>query len=160
MPTRSPCHTGTMSASPNRILAAVVAVIVVVAVAVGIAIATQSTIKVEPGTPEATVKAYVTAVLDHDHDRAVTYLDPSSSCTVEDLDHSNYVEREASVELLRTDTTGDTARVVIRISQGTGGPFDDFAGEEVTFRLRRSGDSWKITGAPWPMFECSKEPTS
>jgi hypothetical protein len=138
----------------NWVLAGVVGAMVVVAVVVAVVATTRSPMTVRKGSPEATVQAYVQAVLDRDNEKAATYLDPAGSCEAADLDAQNYVDRNARVELTDSLVRADTARVVVRITTPSGGPMPNFLDEEATLRLTESDGSWFLTGSPWPMYDC------
>ncbi len=145
-----------MTSRPNRVLALVVGLIAVIGVVAGVLSATRQVPKYDRGTPEGLVQAYLTAVIDGDHQDAVAFLTPESSCTVEDLDRA-YVPDDVRVVLRDTEVDGDTAQVKVDVVMSSGGPLEgsEYA-EEHTFRLTRAGGDWLITGAPWPMYECSK----
>ena len=59
-----------MSRSPTRVLAVVVGALVVLAAAAAVLSSTRGTTHYAAGSPEATVQAYLTAVLDGDAERA------------------------------------------------------------------------------------------
>jgi hypothetical protein len=145
-----------MNTLPNRVLVGVVGTIVLLAVVVAVVATTRSPMTVKSGSPEAVVQDYVAAVLARHHDSAAAYLDPGASCDAADLDMQNYADRNARVELVDSTVRGDTARVVVRITTPSGGPFPNFLDEEVTFRLARADSSWVLTGSPWPMYGCDE----
>ena len=145
-----------MTSRPNRILAIVLGVIALIGVVAGVLSATRPVPEYDRGTPEGVVQAYLTAVIDGDHQDAVEFLAAESSCTVEDLDRS-YLPDGVRVVLRDTEVDGDTAQVKVDVVMSSGGPLDgsEYA-EQHTFRLTRARGGWLITGAPWPMYECSK----
>ena len=112
----------------------------------------------DPATPEGVVQAYVAAVVDGNHDEAVRFLAAGGPCSVADLDRA-YLPDGTRVVLRGAQTTGDTARVDVDVAMSSG---DLFGGPETfdkhTFRLTRSGGVWRVTGEPWPMSGCTKEP--
>jgi len=130
-----------------------VAVIVVIAVVVGIFTATQSPSNLDPKSPEGVVQQYFTAVFDHRNDDAAGLLDPASGCAAEDLDRTGFMQ-DARIDLVRSDVTGSTARVSVSIEYSSGDPFGGGWSEDKTLRLVKSGTEWKITGIPWPMYDC------
>ena len=144
-----------MTSRPNRILAIVLGVIAVIGVAAGVLSVTRHGPEYGRGTPEGVVQAYLTAVVDGDHQDAAELL-TQSPCTVEDLDRA-YLPEDVRVVLRDTEVDGDTSQVKVDVVMSSGGPLDGSEySEEHTFRLARAGGDWLITGTPWPMYECSK----
>lgn len=142
---------------PNRVLAIVVGVIAVLAVVAGVFSATRPAREYDRGTPEGVVQAYLSAVIDGDHQEAATFLAAESPCGVEDLDQT-YLPDEVRVVLRDTEVDGDAARVDVDVAMASGEPFEGSEHvEKHTFRLARSAGLWRITGAPWPMYDCSKK---
>lgn len=145
-----------MTSRPNRILGIVVGVIAVIGIVAGVLSATRQVPQYDRGTPEGVVQAYLTAVIDGDHQDAVELLAEESSCTVEDLDRA-YVPDDVRVVLRDTEVDGETAQVKVDVVMSSGGPLESSEyGEEHTFRLTRAGGDWLIAGEPWPMYECNK----
>ena len=145
-----------MISRPNRILAIVVGVIAVIGVVAAVLSATRQVPKYEPGTPVGVVQAYLTAVIDGDHQDAVELV-TASTCTVEDLDRA-YLPDDVRVVLRDSEVDGDAAQVKVDVVMLSGGPLEgsEYV-EEHTFRLTRAGGQWLITGSPWPTYECGKE---
>lgn len=145
-----------MGGRPNRILAIVVGAMVVLAAVVVVLSANRSTAQLEPGSPEAAVQTYLTGVTEGDYAAAADVLDPAGSCDVDDLDRAGRLE-SARAYLVDSQVDGDTARVSVEVTvpEGGGGPFDttDYS-ETHSFRLTRSGDDWRLTGTPWPLYDC------
>lgn len=133
-------------------LAAVVAVLVVAALVTAV-LSRRDAVEPADGAPEATVQQYVEAVLDHDSEAAVGLLAPDSPCDVEDLDHA-YVDDDLRVSLEDVEVSGTAARVDVTITSGSGGLFPSEWTDAATFRLVRTGGEWRITGSPWPLFDC------
>lgn len=144
-------------ARPNLVLAVAVAVVGVLAVLAGVLAATRDEPHFPQGSPEAAVQDYLTAVLARDNDAAAALLAEDGPCDATDFDQT-FVPDDARVVLRDAETDGATARVVVDVVQGSGGPFDgsEFS-ERQSFRLSRDGDSWRIGGSPWPLFECDLE---
>jgi hypothetical protein len=137
------------------VLAIVVGLVVLVTVVVGVLTASRDATEYDSSTPEGVVQAYVEAVLDGELEVAAGLLSEDSPCDVDNLDNS-YLPEYDRVVLLDSEVDGDTARVEIE-AVTVEGPFGAFDyGERHTFRLERSGTEWRITGRPWPMFECFK----
>lgn len=142
-----------MTTRPSRVLAIVVGLVVLVIVLVGFLAANRSVTDYDRTTPEGVVQAYVAAVVDGDHRAAADLLAEDSPCDVTDLDGS-YVPELDRVVLLDAEVDRDSASVDIETvaAEGPFGAFD--VTERHTFRLERSGTDWRITGRPWPLYEC------
>lgn len=133
-------------------LAVVVAVIVVAALVTAL-LTSRDPARLAPGTPEAAVQDYLDAVLDRDNETAAAMLAPESECDLDDLDQA-YLDEDVRASLREVEVSGSTARVDVAITTGAGGLIPSRWTEEHTFRLRRTGDEWLITGSPWPLFDC------
>lgn len=145
-----------MSGHPNRILALVLGAIAVVVVVAAVVASQRDVTTYSTDTPVGVVQAYVAAVVDGDTEQAYGHLD-GDQCTIEEVDQA-YVPDDIRVVLREEKVTGDTAMVQVDIVTGTGGPLGDSEyAEKQTFRLGRSGDTWVITGTPWPMYVCGME---
>lgn len=143
-----------MRTSANRMLGITVAAIAAIAVIVGVVTAMQSPSALDPASPEGVVQQYLSAVFEHRNDDAAKFLDASGQCDADDLDRSGF-NQDAQVDLLDVVTTGTTSRVNVHLQYGGGDPFSDGWGEDKTMRLVKSGADWKITGIPWPMWDCN-----
>jgi hypothetical protein len=145
----------------NRILAIALGAIVVLAVVAAVISANRPTAELEPGSPEATVQAYVGAALDGKVDEAARWLDPSGDCDVDDLTHTSS-SGTPTVRVVLVDSAtegsgeGSTATVQVELVYSSGGPFDtsEFS-DKHTYHLKRSGSTWVLTGVPWPLFGCT-----
>ncbi|GAA5162208.1 hypothetical protein [Ornithinimicrobium tianjinense] len=146
-----------MSGRAGKVLAVVVGVLVLLAVVAGVISATRERPELPAGSPEATVQDYVTLIYDDDLEGAAELLDPDGSCTVEDLDLA-FVDQAARVVLRDTSVDGDRATVRVGLVHPSGSPLGDEFTQDETFRLVRSPDGWVITGDPWPVYGCGKEP--
>jgi hypothetical protein len=143
-----------MGTRHSRVLGIVVVGLLVVAIAAVVYAATRPVTTWSSGTPEGTVQAYLTAVIDRDVDTAATYLDPDGDCDVDDFDQV-WLPRTARAELVGTHVDGDVARVEVDVAVSGGGPLDVPVPEAHTFRLTRStGGGWLIAGTPWPLYDC------
>jgi hypothetical protein len=139
---------------PNRILSFVVLVVAVIGVVAGVLMATRDVPTYDRRTPEGVVQAYLTAVIDGDHDAAVAFLAEESSCTVDDLDRAS-VPEGVRIVLRDTRVDGDAAQVEVDVALPSGGPLGGSeTTERHTFRLRQADGDWRITGRPWPMYDC------
>jgi hypothetical protein len=142
-----------MSTRQDRVLGTVVGGIVAVAVAGALFASTRPTPTWSSTTPEGTVQAYLSAVLDGDMEKAAGYLSPESTCDVHDLDTVGVVHT-ARADLVGTTIEGERARVDVDLALTSDGPFDTLPTENHTFRLTRSGERWLLVGQPWPLYDC------
>lgn len=139
-----------MKSSTLRSLLALVAL---VAVAALVFIASRSdTAQFESGSPEATVQSYLQAMIERDNDRALSYLISDTRCDSSDLDRQ-YLSPDLTVDLITSTTTGDRAQVKVRARYSSDDLFGGWS-EDHTIGLTRIGGVWKITGVPWPLYDC------
>lgn len=144
-----------MSRSPTRVLAVVVGVLVVLAAAAAVLSATRGTTHYAAGSPEATVQAYLSAVLQGDTERAAGYLSPSGRCDQEDLAGVTVAD-STRVNLVHTTTGTDAARVQVAVDRSDeGGPFAGGESEDHVYHLTRTGGRWLLEGTPWPLYDCT-----
>ena len=137
----------------NRFAGFAIAGLLIVIAAAGILAATRPTTSIDPASPVGVVKQYVNAVMDGDHDRAADLFAMNSDCEAEDLDRT-YVDPGSRIDLLDSSIDGDRARVRIAIAVPGGGVMGDMWTEERTIRLTKTDGPWKLTGIPWPLYEC------
>ncbi len=142
-----------MRTSPNRVLALIVGCIAIAALAAALFAASRPAAELSPTSPEGVVQAYLNTVLDGDHERAATFFAADSQCDADDLDRA-YVNPRVRVDLVSSRTTGDRAFVTIDVTTSSDGPFNDSYTEQHSYRLSRDGTSWRITGVPWPLYDC------
>jgi hypothetical protein len=144
-----------MASRPNLVLALVVGGALVVAVVAAVVASGRSEVDLEPGTPQATVQAYLRAVLDGDV-AALDSLEPETECQAGDITGA-FIPESARVVLTEAEIDGAQATVQVEVTESSSGsPFgvDEFTHEE-TFALERSGSGeWRIVGAPWPLYSC------
>lgn len=139
-----------MRARPNVVLAVVAAVVVVLAVIAGVLSSTRPRPTFDPTTPEGTVQQFVLAVLDADDEQAVALLDPELGCTAP-LEHISRPDR-VSLSVVSSRPTGDTAAVVLEVSERSG-MFETWTHRE-TYQLKARDGGWMISGTPWPVYGC------
>lgn len=106
----------------------------------------------EAGSPEATVQAYLQAMVDRDNDQALSYFEPTTKCDSSDLDRQ-YISPDLTVDLIESSTTGDRAQVKIRIRYSNDDLFGGWS-EDHTIALTKLEDQWRLAGTPWPLYEC------
>jgi hypothetical protein len=104
-------------------------------------------------TPEGVAQSYLTAAFDGDFDRAADHIEAGGDCDADDLDRA-YIENSARISLVDTSIDGERARVRIAAEIPSGGPLGGFYREEHTLRLVRIDDQWRLTGVPWPLYDC------
>lgn len=139
----------------NRVVAVVVGVVVVVAVVAAVFASRRPVAQFQRGTPEWTVQAYIESLLKGDTDGAAAYLASDSECDAQDLDEVRMAD-STRVVLDDSRVEGDSARVAVEVAISSGGPLDGSEYREShTFRLSRSGQEWRLTGVPWPLYDCS-----
>jgi hypothetical protein len=142
-----------MSKSHNRILALIIVVVAAAAALVLAITSNQQSAKFEPDSPEAAVQSFLIAMFDGDTDQAAKFLAASSPCDVNHLDRA-WVQRNANIDLVRVDISGSTARVEVNVEIGNSDLFNQTYIESHNYRLEKTGDSWLITGIPWPVYDC------
>lgn len=139
----------------NLVLAIALGLIAVVAVVGGVVSATSKVTEYDRTTPQGVVQAYVAALVDGDPEAAAEYLAEDSPCDATAVEEQAYLSDEVRVVLRKTEIEADVARVQVDVAWSWGGLF---AGserfEKHTLRLSRTGEDWRLTGSPWPMFDC------
>lgn len=139
----------------NKVLGIVLAVIAAVALIAVLALK-EPIAELDKGTPEGAVQQYLDAVTDRDFDQALTYLVSDSKCTVEDFDRA-YIQDSLRIGLSEVSPTESTAVVTVSIQYSNGDPFGGTYSEDQNFRLVKTDAGWKISGIPWPTYECGGE---
>ena len=139
----------------NRVLGIVVAAIVVVAL-IAVFAMKEPTAELDKGSPEGVVQQYLGSVTDGDFSQAMAYLASDSKCTIEDFDRA-YIQDSVRISLSDTTSTATSAKVSVTIETSNGDPFGGSYAETQTFRLVKEDSGWKITGIPWPTYECGGE---
>ena len=139
----------------NRILGLVVVAISIVAFIAVLAVK-ETTPQLDSNTPEGTVQQYLQSVTARDFDSAITYLASDTKCKIEDFDQA-YIQDSVRISLSNTSITSDSASVKVSIENSSGDPFGGSYAEAQTFRLTKSDSGWKISGIPWPTYQCGGE---
>jgi hypothetical protein len=139
----------------NWVLGIVVAAISIVALIAVLAVK-EDTPQLDANTPEGSVQKYLQSVTARDFDSAITYLADNTKCKVEDFDQA-YIQDSIRISLSDSSIKGDSASVKISIENSSGDPFSSGYSESQTFRLTKSDSGWKITGIPWPTYQCGGE---
>ena len=116
----------------------------------------ETTPQLDANTPEGTVQQYLKSVTERDFDAAITYLASDTKCKIEDFDQA-YIQDSVRISLSDTSITSDSASVKVSIEKSSGDPFGGSYAESQTFRLTKSASAWKISGIPWPTYQCGGE---
>ena len=116
----------------------------------------ETTPQLDANTPEGTVQQYLKSVTERDFDAAITYLARDTKCKIEDFDQA-YIQDSVRISLSDTSITSDSAMVKVGIENSSGDPFGGSYAESQTFRLTKSASAWKISGIPWPTYQCGGE---
>jgi len=139
----------------NKVLGIVLAVIAAVALIAVLALK-EPIAELDKGTPEGAVQQYLGAVTDRDFEQALTFLAADSKCTVEDFDRA-YIQDSLRIGLSEVSPAESTAVVTVSIQYSNGDPFGGTYSEDQNFRLVKTDAGWKISGIPWPTYECGGE---
>ena len=136
----------------NRVLGIVIAAIAIVALIVVLAVK-DPTAELDEGSPEGVVQQYLNAAIDKNFDQAKSFLASDTKCTADDFDRA-YIQNSIRIGLSDATSTEVSAKVTITIETSNGDPFGGSYSESQTFRLVKEESGWKITGIPWPTYEC------
>ena len=142
-----------MRTSPNRVLALIVGCIAVAAVAAALFAASRPPVDYPANSPEGVVQQYLTLVIDGDHAAAAALFNTDSTCDADDLDRA-YIQQGIRADLVKSRTDGDLAFVTVDVTISSGGPFNDSYTEQHSYRLEREAGQWRLTGIPWPLYDC------
>ena len=139
----------------NKVLGIVLAAIAIVAVIVVLSV-NEPVAQLDKDSPEGTVQQYLGAITDKDFSQAMDYLASDSKCTIQDFERA-YIQDSLRIGLSDLTTTADSASVTVKIDTSSGDPFDGGYSETQTFTLTKEESGWKVTGIPWPTYECGGE---
>lgn len=137
----------------GRALGIVIGALVVLAAVAAVIASLRPAPRWDVSTPQGTVQAYLSAVVDGDAARAAGFLDPAGSCGASDLDRVGDV-RIGRVDLVATHVDGASARVEVAVTAPADDPLGGSVPESHTFRLTRSSAGWRLVGIPWPLYTC------
>lgn len=149
-----------MRTRANVVLVVAVVAIVLLAVVAAVVSAGRDDAQADLATPEGTVQAYLEAVLDGDTEAAAALLVSPGSCDEADLQATDVVD-SARVVLLETEVDeadgGATATVVVEVTElYDEGPFGSGGyGHTERLRLEEQDGGWRLSGVPWPLYDCS-----
>lgn len=137
----------------NRLLTYILGVAVLFVAIVVVALSNKPEQKFDSNTPQGVVQAYVGAIFDGDYNTAASYFSPNGVCKIEDLDRAEFQEKPR-IYLVETKIDNNEAQVKISVETSTGNLLDNSGNEYHTMRLENSSIGWKLTGIPWPLFDC------
>lgn len=137
---------------PNLYLALLVAIIAVVAVIVAVS-SGDSVKNLDSASPQGVVQKYLQHITDGRNDLAASHFSSDSKCTAEDIDRA-YVSESLQISLLKSEIENETAIVKVSISYQSSVLGDDLSSESKSFRLKLENGEWKISGIPWPLYDC------
>lgn len=145
--------------SPNRILGAVIGVLAIATIATLALTIGQNVKTYDPDSPEGVAQAYLTAAFNRNFDKAAAFFAPDSECDASDLDRAFIQD---SVRISFAGMSGDAERSTVRITADIpgGGRFGGSYEEQHSLRLVFVNDEWKLTGIPWPLYDCGPPKTS
>jgi len=143
-----------MARRPTTVVVVATSVVVVVAVVVLAFSLGRNVTEYDATTPEGVAQSYLTAAFDGDFDRAAEFIEAGSDCDADDLDRA-YIQESARISLVDSSIDGERARVRIAAEIPSAGPLGGFYREEHTLRLVRIDDQWRLTGVPWPLYDCN-----
>jgi hypothetical protein len=119
-------------------------------------------------TPEGVVHNYVVAVFQRDYEKAYGYLaDKKDKPSLEQFRKSflqNYVNPDNnSVDIGRTEFTGDEAFVTVYVQYGSSDPFSSGSRNEERAILIKQGGQWKLEQMPsnfwaWDWYQPTPKP--
>ena len=145
---------------PALVLGVIATLVIAVLVIAAVGGALRSASPPDSSTPEGVTQVYLQAVFDHDFTAAVAlYSEQLASCDVADF-RSSWVPESLTATLDDVQMRGDTATVRVRLRSVAGPPplgGDGYSSVE-TFTLAREGAQWRITGEPWPVYDCRSTP--
>jgi len=125
-------------------------------VALAIFSATQSKItEFATGTPEATVQAFFKSMSERDSEGALRYFVTDTPCELFELDRQSF-SQEITIDLVESEITGDSAKVKVRIRYSSNDMVSGWKEDQV-IRLEKESSNWRITGTPWPLYDCEQE---
>ena len=143
------------SKSVNFYLTVLIAVALAIAVIAAI-FSGNSARTLNPGSPEKIVQEYLQSLTDGRNDLAAKRLSKNSSCEVEDIDRA-YIWPSAQITLLKSEVTGNSAIVRVSVQRKTDTFMDSgILDEQPTYRLIKEQGQWRITGIPWPLYDCGR----
>lgn len=140
---------------PNIVLAVVTVAIVALALVAAIVSLRQPTSAGDPSTPQGVVRAYAKAVVEQNYSAAAALVDSELNCTPAHF-AASFVPENVALTLLEASDRADPESVAVAINS-YGESLTGSSSQEV-FELHRFEDTWRITGTPWPVYNCGVLP--
>lgn len=145
-----------MAKRPNLVLAVIAALVVVLAVTVAMVSASRAKPEFDRSSPAGVVQLYISELHEGNLEATVALLDPELGCTPDNL--ANYgLSDSLRLRVLKETVTGERASVRLEITEGIGQLFGGEWTHEETFSLIKDGDSWLVSGSPWPVYYCDTD---
>ena len=138
--------------STNFYLGVVISAVLIIALIAAVA-TNNSTKTLSAGSPERVVQEFLQAVNGGRNDLAVKLLASDSSCSIQDIDRA-WRWPSAQVALLESKKTGNTAVVRVALQRDSNEIMETSPDEEFMYRLIKESNQWKISGIPWPLYDC------
>ena len=138
--------------SINFYLGMVISAVLIIALIAAVA-TNNSTKMLSTGSPERVVQEFLQAINDGRNDLAVKLLASDSNCSIQDIDRA-WRSPSSQIALLESRKTGGTAVVRISLQRDNNALMDPSSDEEFIYRLVRESNQWRITGIPWPLYDC------
>lgn len=108
----------------------------------------------DPGSVEGVTQNYLQAVFDGKFDEAATYLATDSECDASDLDRA-FIQQDIRISFAEVSTDGDRSMIRITAEIPNGRAFGGYFEEQHSLRLVLQGGEWRLTGIPWPLYDCT-----
>jgi hypothetical protein len=111
----------------------------------------------EDDSPQGVVHNYILGLIQHDYERAYSYLadnpeKPDLAQFQLELTRSENEIKRVSVTIGEVFFPGDTATVSLNMSQSYGGPITRSSWYTETAQLIRQNGTWKIVNMPYPLW--------
>lgn len=114
----------------------------------------NSTKNLETGRPESSIQKYLQALNDGRHEVAASYFSSTNRCTIDDVD-SAYIDSDLQIVLDKVVIEDKQSAIVYISVERFDSPLraDPYV-EKRNFRVVRENGEWKISGIPWPLYNC------
>ena len=135
-------------------------IVLLVVVAIVVVLTRGPATPADPRSPEGVVQSYVTVLLAGNQNSAADLLtsDAKRECHAGASLDQGLDDGNLRVWLVATTISGTTATVKVTLSETiANGPFGLGQSKyEDSFTLLKTGDTWLISVAPWPLLACSE----
>lgn len=144
-----------MAQRPSLVLGIIAGIVAVLAVVVGIGAANPNAPEIDVSSPAGVVQTFIAAIHDGEFDDAAALLHPALGCTTASLAGSS-VSDSLQLRVERETINDGTATVRLEITEGNPGFLGSGWTHSETYTLSKDGNSWLITGQPWPVYYCEE----